>query len=179
MKLSAALVGACTVASFFFASAWAQSKDGARDPKLTPADLTKCQLKVGEIERVDKVQLGDGATLSPSRRDAQLVLIQLTGTPDEAATVSIAPGLFGVNYVWRGMLRLGVAKAVGIRGKTPQGQHIERWIHEPDASMSFPVEPEGDPIRFWIAVEIPKDVREVSVRFPAVIRDQAQIPSAK
>ena len=163
--------------SLTWVSARAQSRDISEDPKyLRLVDLAKCDLQVGEIERIDKAQLPDGSVLTPSRRDAQLVLIQLKGTAAEDGRLSMNPRLFGVNFIWRGFLKLSLAKGLCFRGKTPEGKPVEVWHHNEEDSLNL-VRSEGDTVNFWIAVEIPKDAKEVFVRFPAAIDDAAQIPT--
>ncbi len=180
MKSLLAVSSLCAVASFLLVSALAQSQDITRDPqRLRLADLAKCGLEVGEIEQVDKVQFGEGNTLTPSRRDAQLVLIQLKGKAAELGRLSLNPQLFGVNFIWRGSLKLSVAKGLSFRGKTPEGRPVESWNYKPEDTLNYMTESVGDTFSFWIAVEIPKDVQEVFVRFPAAIHEPARISPAK
>lgn len=180
MKSLLAGLSLCVVASFLLVATLAQSQDITQDPqRLRLADLARCGLVVGEIERVDKVQLEEGNTLTPSRRDAQLVLIQLKGKTAEFGRLSLNPQLFGVNFIWRGSLKLSVAKGLSFRGKTPEGRPVESWNYKPEDTLNYMTESVGDTFSFWIAVEIPKDVQEIFVCFPAAIMDPALIPPAK
>jgi hypothetical protein len=179
MKGPLTVAGICVAASFLLVSALAQSQDITEDPqRLRLADLAKCGLQVGEIEHVDKVQLADGNTLTPSRRDTRLVLIQLKGRAAELGRLSLNPQLFGVNFIWRDSLKLSVAKGLCFRGKTPEGQPVEQWNYRPEDTLNYVTQSVGDTFNFWIAVEIPKDVQEVFVRFPAALASPAHIPAA-
>ena len=156
----------------FFIIAYAlgtvQAQDLSDNPKyLKLVDLTKCNMKITAIEHSKGVTSEEGEKITPSRIDAKLLLVKLEGVAYDFGRLSYNPGLFGVNYIYKGSLTFVPARAIGLRGKTPDGKKFEVWKSNPKVSFNSLVESKGEKINIWVAVEIPKAVNEFYVRIPA------------
>jgi len=157
-----------------------QPPDVTNDPKYSrPIDLAKCGLKVVEIEKVDQLQLDAKTKLVPSRKKARLVLIHLKGTSPEIGRITSYPPSFGVHYRGEESLACSAAKGLGLRSKTSDGKPHESWIHKTDDTTNIIVQSPGDEISFWVAVEVPENVPELSVQIPTMIPDAVQMPPAR
>lgn len=144
------------------------SKNWWDDPKYNkPIDLGKCSLKVETVEKAESITINDGTKLTAGRKDAQLLLIKLKGNAPDFGKVSMNPALFAVNFLYNGSLRLSLAKAVGQRGKTPEGRSVDLWSNKPEDSYNLALEKKGFEIIFWVAVEVPKGVDKFWIRIPS------------
>jgi len=142
------------------------------DPKNNRLiDLADCSLKVDTIEKVTSVALVDGSKITASRRDAQLLLLKVKGYAPDYGKISLNPTLFAVNFLYGEKLTLSMARALGQRGKTPEGKLAESWSNKPEDSYNLVLEKKGYEIVFWVAVEVPKNIERFWVRIPSQIDD--------
>ena len=114
---------------------------------------------------------------SAGRRDAVLALIKVEGTAPQDGELSVAPGSFGAQFVYRGVNRLELSKAWGIRGKNPESDEaIEKWTANPDERANVGATA-GESVSMWFAVVLPKEVQRFYVIVPSLI--EAQVPGGQ
>lgn len=165
------LMVAITIVVFCSGILYAQGeKDWFDDPKYDRLlDLAECSLKVEQVEKTDSIMTTDRTKLAAGRNDVQLLLIQLKGVAPDYGKISVSPGLFGINYIFKNKLTFSPAKAVGVRGKSVDGKDVELWGNKSDDSGNYVMEKQGSEINFWIAVEVPRKVEEFYIRIPSQI----------
>ena len=128
----------------------------------------ECGLKVVQIEFVEKLAAGN-ETLTAGRRDARLALIKVKGQAPRSGYLSVAPNSFGAQFLYRGMNKLEISKAWGIKGKNVDtGEAIENWTSDPAAKANIGVRA-GDDVGMWFAVAVPKEVKTFFVVVPALL----------
>lgn len=155
---------------------YGQIKDITEDPKyLKLVDFAQCNLKVTEIETVKSITLNDGKTLSPSRRDAKLVLVKLEGIAPDFGRISYNPSLFGVNYIFRGSLSFSFAKAIGWRGVTLDGEVTDIWHYKAESAFNIVIESAGDEVSIRVALEMPASLKTFYLRIPTMIQNPIEI----
>ena len=153
-----------------------QAQDISEDPKyLKLLDLAKCNMKITKIEHSKGITSEEGEKITPSRLDAKLLLVKLEGTAYDFGRLSFNPGLFGVNYISKGSLTFAPARAIGIRGKTPDGGMFEAWKSNSRVSFNTLVESAGETVSIWVVVEIPENINEFYVRIPANVSEPARL----
>jgi len=149
------------------------SVDAAAQSAREVVDWGECGLGVTQVELVEKLVAG-GETLTAGRRDAVLALIKVEGTAPKDGELSVAPGSFGAQFVFRGVNRIELSRAWGIRGKNPEtGETIERWTANPDERANVGAKA-GESVSMWFAVVLPKEVQRFHVIVPSLI--EAQMP---
>lgn len=148
------------------------SGDAAAQSPRQVLDWGKCDLRVAQIEFTDKLVAGS-QTLTAGRRDAVLALIKVEGTAPQDGELSVAPGSFGAQFVYRGVNRIELSKAWGIRGKNPEtDESIEKWTANPDERANVGATA-GESVSMWFAVVLPKEVQRFHVIVPSLIEAQA------
>ena len=149
-----------------------QAQDISDDPKyLKLLDLAKCNMKIAEVEYSKGVTSEEGEKITPSRLDSKILLVKLEGTAYDFGRLSFNPALFGVNYIHKGSLTFAPVRAIGVRGKTPDGKKFEAWKSNPKVSFNTLVSTAGEAVNIWIAVEIPEKIKEFYLRIPANISE--------
>ncbi len=147
----------------------------AQTPR-TLLDWGKCGLRVARIEFTEKLTAGD-QTLTAGRRDAVLALIKVEGAAPQDGELSVAPGSFGAQFTYRGVNRIELSKAWGIRGSNPEsGETIEKWTADPDERANVGAKA-GESVGMWFAVVLPREVRNFYVIVPTLI--EAQVPGGQ
>ena len=157
----------------FMALAFQEGAKSSED--LHVVDLAKCDLKVVEVENVDHVQLDSKTVLTPSKKDARLVLLHLRGVSPEIGVIPCHAPSFGVHYRGEESVAFSAAKSFGIRGKTEEGKPFEVWFNRLQDMINLRIETPGEEVDFWLAVEIPKDVKAFVVRIPTQLAEPVQV----
>jgi len=153
-----------------------QAQNESNDPKyLKLLDLAMCNMKITEIENTKGVTSEEGEKITPSRIDAKLLLVKLEGVAYDIGRLSYNPGLFGVNYINKGSLTFVPTRAIGIRGKTPDGKKFEVWKSNSKVSFNTLVTSVGENVNIWLVVEIPKSINEFYLRIPANVSEPVKL----
>lgn len=131
-----------------------------------------CAPRVVRIELVEKLETS-GRTLTAGRRDAVLALVKIEGKAPRAGFLSVAPHSFGAQFLYRGMIKMEISKAWGIRGKNVDtGESVDSWESNPDVKANIGVE-DGEKISVWFAVAVPKEVSSFYVIVPSLLEARA------
>ena len=132
-------------------------------------DFAECNIKVEKYSFPEIVKLQDGTYIKPSRMDAKLIELKLSGVAPEIGRISLNPFLFGINCMFRDHLKFLSAKAIGVKGKNPDTDEvIEIWYWKKEDSFNYFVESVGIKFEFYLLVEIPKEIDEFYLRIPSV-----------
>jgi hypothetical protein len=128
----------------------------------------QCNLKVVQVEFVEELKTLEG-TLTAGRLDAHLALIKVQGKAPKSGYLSVAPNSFGAQFLYRGMNKLEISKAWGIRGKNlDTGKLVDNWASNPEYKANLGVRASDD-VNMWFAVVVPKNVKKFYVVIPSLI----------
>ena len=159
---------------FLIAMPWLWLSLGSADATAqSPPEIVgwgECGLRVTQIEFTEKLQAGK-QMLTAGRRDAVLALIKVEGTAPRDGQLSVAPQSFGAQFAYRGVNRIELSKAWGIRGKT-----IKKWSADPDERANVGTRA-GESVDMWFAVVLPKEVQRFHVIVPSLI--EARMPEGQ
>lgn len=104
------------------------------------------------------------------------MLVKIKGLAPDYGKVSISPQHFAVNFIYKEKLTLAIARAIGQRGKTPDGKDVDLFSDRPDSSGNLVMKEKGWEIVIWIAVEVPKDIDKFWIRLPSQIHEPVSNP---
>ena len=142
------------------------------DPKFNRlVDLAECNLKVDQIEKVSSLTLTDGTIIKAGQRDSHLLLIKLKGFAPNYGKVSLNPALFAVNFIHKDKLTLSLARAIGQRGKTPEGKDVDLFSNKPEESGNLIMKEPGWEIVIWICAEVPNAIDKFWIRIPTQLKE--------
>ena len=141
-------------------------------------DLGKCKIRVTEIKEIKSFKSKKGKTVKPSRRNAKFMELKLEGESYAEGKSAWYPKMFGAMFLYRGVMKITPAIALGIKFKNrTTGNAEEHWFYDPEVSFTMGCKP-GESFVHYVIVEIPKDVTDFTFQGPVMIQ-KLRVDSSK
>ena len=132
-------------------------------------DFGAFDLKVTSIKEIPSFTGEKGNTVKASRRDARLVEVELTGRANATGEFALYPTMFSALCSYRGVANVIPARAIGTKIKDRMtGEVTEYWYNEQGVSIIIGMS-EGETIRRYIILELPKETKDFHVQGPKII----------
>jgi hypothetical protein len=103
-------------------------------------------------------------------KPAHLVEVELTGRANATGEFALYPAMFSALCNYRGVASVLPARAIGTKIKDRMtGEVTEYWYNEPGVSIIIGIK-EGETIRRYVILELPKETKDFQVQGPKIIR---------
>jgi len=132
-------------------------------------NLNECNLKISEKVEVDELPSPSGV-IKPSVKTNKIFKVKLTGVAPREGSFLIKTYVFTAMYSYRGLKYLIPTTAIGVIGRNGEtGEIVERWNKESNNifTLGFGA---NSKITFDIAFEVPKEVKEIEIQVPMIIK---------
>jgi len=132
-------------------------------------NLNECKLKINEKIEVNELPSPAGV-IKPSVRTNKIIKVKLTGVAPREGSFLIKTYVFTALYSYRGSQYLIPAIAIGVIGKKGEtGEMVERWNKETNNIFTLGYGANSK-ITFDIAFEVPKEVKEIEIQAPMIVK---------
>ena len=132
-------------------------------------NLNECNLKISEKIEVTELPSSTGA-IKPLVKTNKIIKVKLTGVAPREGSFLVKTYVFTALYSYRGLKYLIPCMAIGVIGKNGEtGEIVERWNKETNNifTLGFGT---NSKITFDIAFEIPKEVKEIEIQAPMIVK---------
>ncbi|MBN2382675.1 hypothetical protein JXQ70_07320 [bacterium] len=140
-------------------------------------DLGRCELKVVQVREIESFQGEQGEKVKPSRRDARFMELKLEGMAYVDGVSAWYPQMFSALFIYRGMLRVTPAVALGIKWNDPISGEQERWFHKAGVSYNMGCN-QSESMRAYVIVEIAREADSFQVQGPGFLPQVSVEPGA-